>query len=302
MQSVISYHEVSLMQETGETLLIPLPGAAEKDATHIRTWLDGKSKETQKAYIADVQRFYAFIQKSLQNVTLEDVQDFKNSLYHLKPSSRVRIVASIKSVLSFGLKNGYLRVNVGVSVKLPKLEDKLAERILSEPQIARMFALENNSRNHAILVLLYRAGLRVSELCDLTWRNLQERDNAGQIAVFGKGKKTRHVLLDPATWQEVTSLKSEKSSPDDHVFQSRKGKGRLDESAIHRIVASAANRAGINDKVSPHWMRHAHATHSLERGAPITLVQATLGHESMETTAKYTHVRPNASSSQFLGV
>lgn len=302
MQSVISYHEVVLMQETGETLIVPLPSVAERDTTHIRTWLDGKSKETQQAYISDIQRFYAFTQKSLQDVTLEDLQDFKNSLYHLNLSSRARIIASIKSALSFGLKNGYLRVNVGVSVKLPKLEDKLAERILSEQQIAKMFALEENKRNHAILILLYRAGLRVSELCDLTWRNLQERDEAGQIAVFGKGKKTRHVLLDISTWQEVTSLKSEKSTPDDYVFQSRKGKSRLDESAIHRIVASAAKRAGITDKVSPHWMRHAHATHALERGAPITLVQDTLGHKSMETTAKYTHVRPNASSSQFLGV
>jgi integrase/recombinase XerD len=298
MQSVISVHEVALMQKTGEILLIQTP----YDATFIKSWLHEKSAKTQIAYLADIQRLYNFISKSLQELTLEDFQDFIDSLYHLEHSSRARITASIKSALSFGIKTGYLQVNVGAVVKLPKLENKLAERILSEQQIAKMFALEENKRNHAILILLYRAGLRVSELCDLTWRNLQERDEAGQISIFGKGEKTRHVLLDAATWQEITSLKSEKSSPDDYVFQSRKGKGRLDESAIHRIVASAAKQAGINDKVSPHWMRHAHATHALERGAPITLVQDTLGHKSMETTAKYTHVRPNASSSQFLGV
>jgi integrase/recombinase XerD len=76
----------------------------------------------------------------------------------------------------------------------------------------------------------------------------------------------------------------------------------MDESMIHRIVHAAAARAGITGNVSPHWMRHAHATHSLERGAPITLVQDTLGHSSIETTAKYTHVRPNASSGQYLKV
>ena len=266
--------------------------------------VEWKKCETQKAYISDIKRFYAFTQKSLQDVTLEDFHDFNDNIYHLMPTTRARIIASVKSALSFGIKNGYLRVNVGSAIRLPKLEDKLAERIMSEQQVAKMFALEENKRNHAILILLYRAGLRVSELCDLTWRNLQERNNAGQISVFGKGKKTRHILLDPATWQEITSLKSDQSSPDDYVFQSRKGKGkgRLDESAIHRIVAASAKRAGINGKVSPHWMRHAHATHSLERGAPITLVQDTLGHKSMETTAKYTHVRPNASSGQFLGV
>jgi len=116
-------------------------------------------------------------------------------------------------------------------------------------------------------------------------------------------------LLDQATWGEVMSLKTKESGPDEFVFQSRqswssKGKEdrRMDESSVNRIVKAAAKRAGITGSVSPHWMRHAHATHALERGAPITLVQDTLGHKSMETTAKYTHVRPNASSSQFLGV
>jgi integrase/recombinase XerD len=192
-------------------------------------------------------------------------------------------------------------------VKLPKLEDKLAERNMSEQQVAKMFALEENARNHAILVLLYRAGLRVSELCSLTWRNMQERSESGQVTIYGKGKKTRHVLLDQSTWQEVMNLKTTQSGPDDYVFQSRQAKRdsedkRMDESRINRIIHAAAKRAGLSESVSPHWMRHAHATHALERGAPITLVKETLGHKSMETTAKYTHVRPNASSSQFLGV
>ena len=71
---------------------------------------------------------------------------------------------------------------------------------------------------------------------------------------------------------------------------------------VFRIVQAAARRAGIEGRVSPHWMRHAHATHALENGAPITLVKETLGHKSIETTAKYTHVRPNASSGQYLKV
>ncbi len=67
-------------------------------------------------------------------------------------------------------------------------------------------------------------------------------------------------------------------------------------------MGSSEARAGIAGKVSPHWMRHAHATHSIENGAPITLVQSTLGHKSIETTSRYTHVRPNASSGQYLKV
>lgn len=158
------------------------------------------------------------------------------------------------------------------------------------------------------LVLLYRAGLRCSELCSLTWRNLQERDQAGQVAVYGKGGKTRYVLIDVDTWLEVLQLRKAGQGLDDYVFQSRQARSRtdksdrrLDESTVFLIVRNAAERAGITG-CSPHWMRHAHATHSLENGAPITLVRDTLGHASMETTAKYTHVRPNASSGQYLKV
>jgi site-specific recombinase XerD len=180
---------------------------------------------------------------------------------------------------------------------------------MSEQLLAKMFALETNLRNHAILIVLYRAGLRAAALCNLTWSKLQARDEGGQVAVFGKGKKTRFVLLDEATWREVIHLRSSFDSPESYVFQSRQAPSRgqkhtrrMDESMIHWIVRRAAARAGVTANVSPHWMRHAHATHSLERGAPITLVQDTLGHSSIETTAKYTHVRPNASSGQYLKV
>jgi integrase/recombinase XerD len=241
------------------------------------------------------------------------VYTFVDSLTHLKPASRNRAVATVKSALSFGLKSGYLSVNVGLLVKLEKLEDKLAERIMSESTISRMLALETNKRNHAILVLLYRGGLRCAELCSLTWRNLQERDESGQIAVYGKSNKTRHVLLTQETWDEVMELMTipEKfPGYDDYVFQSRqahnkrtgKNDRRMDESTVFLIVRAAAARAGITGNVSPHWMRHAHATHALENGAPITLVAETLGHKSIETTSKYTHVRPNASSGQYLKV
>lgn len=310
MQDLTEYHQrstIELFDSDGNSTKLDFVGPSEVDAMFIQSWLHNRSTETIKTYLSNILRFYSYVQKSLRNVTLEDFQSFINSLVHLAPATRAKVIATVKSALSFGIKTGYLSVNVGIVVKLPKLEDKLAERIMSEQHLAKMFALEGNPRNHAILILLYRAGLRVSELCSLTWRNLQERNESGQVTVFGKGKKTRHVLLDQSTWQEVMSLRTEKASLDDYVFQSRqakKGSGdrRMDESSVNRIIHAAAKRAGLSKNVSPHWMRHAHATHALERGAPITLVQSTLGHKSMETTAKYTHVRPNASSSQFLGV
>jgi integrase/recombinase XerD len=287
-----------------------------RDEQFIDLWLHGKSEKTIRAYTSEISRYYATTGKSLQETRLEDVYQFVDSLVHLAPASRNRALAAVKSALSFGVKSGYLKVNVGLLAHLPKLEDRLAERIMSEASVARMLALEANTRNHAILVLLYRAGLRCAELCNLTWRNLQERDEAGQITVFGKGDTTRSVLLTQETWQEVMNLKGYNYNPlDGYVFTSRQARSRagkndrrLDESMIFRIVRAAANRAGValdehgKSKMSPHWMRHAHATHALENGAPITLVKETLGHKSIETTAKYTHVRPNASSGQYLKV
>jgi len=136
----------------------------------------------------------------------------------------------------------------------------------------------------------------------LKWRDVQEREEgAGQITVYGKGGKTRVVLLSRETWVELIALKSE-GAPDDPVFASRKGKGHLHPSQVKRIIQAAAERAGIEAPVSPHWLRHAHASHALDRGAPIHLVQATLGHASVATTGKYLHARPEDSSARYLGI
>ncbi len=163
-----------------------------------------------------------------------------------------------------------------------------------------MLALEPKPRNRALLRLLYGAGLRVSELCALTWRDCQERDGAGQITVLGKGSKTRAVLLSAETWGEVAALRGG-ADPDAPMFVSRKG-GPLSASQALRIVRAAARRAGIKGAVSPHWLRHAHASHALDRGAPIHLVQSTLGHASVATTGRYVHARPTDSSSRYLAV
>ena len=309
-QAVIAYENpcsliVSL--DTGSPLSCELPTVAERDAQLLTLWLYGKSEKTVMAYTRDLGKFYQEVAKPLGQTTLGDLQQFSASLSHLATASRARTLAAVKSAMSFGAKMQMLPTNVGAMLELPKIEDTLAERIMSEESVEDILRLETDKRNHAMIVLLYFAGLRVSELCNLTWRNLQERDMTGQISVFGKGKKTRHVLLDTDTWREVWALRG-KAGLDDYVFPSRQthsGKGknsrRLDEARVHQIVREAANRAGVAvDRVSPHWFRHAHATHALEAGASITLVKETLGHSSIETTARYTHVRPNASSSTYL--
>jgi integrase/recombinase XerD len=140
----------------------------------------------------------------------------------------------------------------------------------------------------------------VSELVALRWRDLQPRDHGeGQVTVSGKGGKTRAVLLPAAVWRDLQALRA--AATNGPVFGSRKG-GPLTARQVQRLVDAAARRAGLRAGVSPHWLRHAHATHALERGAPIHIVQATLGHASVATTGRYLHARPTDSSARYLAV
>lgn len=276
------------------------PQQADNDAHLVELWLHGRGENTQDAYRRDAARFLDFVDKSLRQVTLGDLQAFADELTHdrLKPSSIYRKLSAVKSLFAFGHRLGYLPFDTARPLVLPSLPNELAQRILDETEVLRMIALENNPRNKGILLALYAGGFRVSEVAALEWRHLQQRDSAGQITVTGKGVKTRSVLVPKSVWESLMKLRGE-ASDDGAVFRSRK-KGHLDESQIWRIVRKASDRAGIDKQVSCHWLRHAHASHSLDRGAPIHLVQATLGHTSIATTGKYLHARPNDSSGNYL--
>lgn len=277
-----------------------LPRQAETDAQLIKLWLHGRSRHTQRAYLADATELLGFVQKPLSRITLGDIQAFGDSLDGLATASQHRKLAAVKSLLAFAHRLGYLPFDVGKPVRLPAVRETLAERILSEAEVQRMLALEVQPRNKAILYLLYSAGLRVSELCSAKWRHLAPREDAGQISVFGKGNKSRHILLPISVWNMIFSLRGA-AADDRPVFRSRKG-GHLDPSQVWRIVRKAAIRAGLEKKVSCHWLRHCHGSHSLDRGAPISLVQQTLGHASISTTGRYLHARPSESSSTFLPI
>jgi len=273
---------------------------ADTDEQLIDLWLHGRNPNTFEAYARDLQRFMAFVGKPLRQIKLRDVQAYADTLEHLAPATRARLLAVVKSLFTFGSKLGYFPFNVAAAVRIPKLKDTLAERILAGEDTLRILALEPDRRNHALLRLLYGAGVRVSELTLLKWRDVQESKDAGQIVVYGKGGKTRSILLSPATWQELVELRGD-NGDNGPVFRSREG-GHLSRSQVLRIVRTAAHRASINKNVSPHWLRHAHASHNLDRGTPIHLVQQTLGHSSVAVTGRYLHARPGDSSARYLAV
>jgi integrase/recombinase XerD len=281
------------------------------DQNLIRIWLHGRSRHTARAYAKDVNRFQAFIGKPLRTVTLSDLQAFADSLTDLAPSSQAQALASVKSLFSFGHRVGHLQYDVGRALRLPKVKETLGERILSEGAVQRMLALEEHPRNRTLLLLLYATGMRVSEVCRLRWRDVQERDASGGgangscatglVVAFGKGGKTRSILLPPSVWADLVALRGD-ASADDAVFRSRSGGGPLSAVRVLRIVKQAAARAGLPESVCVHTLRHCHVSHALDHGAPPHLVAATVGHASLSTTTRYAHARPSESSARYLAV
>ncbi len=276
-----------------------LTSQADSDEQLLALWLHGRSPATQRGYRSDSTRFLRFVGKPLRSVKLVDIQAFMDSVADRAPATQARAVNVVKSLLAFAHRLGYVPFNVAAAVKAPPAKDTRAERILAEADIQCMLALETHRRNRVILRLLYGAGVRVSELCGLKCRDAQPRDDGGQITVFGKGGKTRTILLPKAVWSDVEELR-EGTEPDHPIFRSRKARGHLSAAQVWRIVRKAARRAGLKADVSPHWLRHGHASHALDRGAPIHLVQATLGHASVATTGRYLHARPKDSSGRYL--
>lgn len=267
----------------------------------IDLWLASwTNPHTRDCYRRDAARLLAHCCKPLDSIGLQDLQSFAESLVEsgLAPVSQMRTLAAIKSLFGFCQRTRHIAQNPAVEIQLPKYEKRLAERILGEEDVQQILAGEEGPRDRVLLQLLYAAGLRVSEAAKLRWRNLRPRGDAGQVTVYGKNGRTRSVAIPAGIWAELAGLRGT-AGPDDPVFASRSGRF-LDRGRVRNIVRKAAERAGVNAPVSPHWLRHAHASHALDHGAPIHLVQATLGHSSVATTSNYLHARPDDSSARFL--
>lgn len=280
---------------------VPVPPQAHSDDDLIALWLGNyHSPNTVLSYATDLRAFRAQCAIPLRSVTVRDLQVFNASLSGLASATISRKLSAVKSMIAFAHRIGYLAFDVGAPIQLPAIKDQLSERIMTEWDVQQLLGLTRRPRDSALLRLLYSAGLRISEACGLRWRDMTERDDSGQITVFGKGGKTRIILLPAPMWARLVAL-HRGAGPDDPVFRSRQG-GALNRSQVHRIVKAAARRAKLPASVSAHFLRHSHASHALDRGAPVHVVQTTLGHASLTTTTRYSHARPGDSSARYLVV
>jgi integrase/recombinase XerD len=217
----------------------------------------------------------------------------------VRPATVNTYVAAVKSFLGFADRVGFTRFNAGPLIKLKKAPR--AQRILSEIQVALLIRAAKTDRDRLMFDLAYFGGLRVSELVSLTWGQVIQRDSGeAQLSIVGKGNKGREVLIPAVIAARLFASRGDgpASAP---VFSSVRRPGNpLTERAVNFIVKEAAERARVNPAASIHWLRHAHASHAIDNGAPITLVSATLGHADLKTTSVYAHARPGESSGRYL--
>jgi integrase/recombinase XerD len=262
----------------------------------IRMWLHGRPAGTVRHYAHDAADVLALIGKPIAEISVRDLQCYRDELEArgLEPSTIGRKLGAVKSLFSYGFKLGLIRYNPAPLIRIPKGRNRLAERILTVSEVTRMISLEPNPERQLMLHILYASGLRSSEAAGLRRRDVAQHGDRGVITVYGKGSKTRSIAISAATYSRIMQAKST-LDPDAKLLP-------FTAHTIWRTVRDAARRAGLVEGVSPHWLRHSHASHAADRGAPLHLIRQTLGHESIETTARYMHVRPEDSSALYLGL
>lgn len=275
--------------------------SAHNDEMLVQLFINTKrSENTRTQYTHSIAMLLGFTGKPLGATTLQDAVDYHAWLKERYESAHsVKLHVNVaKALCAFGVKLNYLRTNVFAVIKPDATPEVTHKRILTEEQVLKLIDAPKRQRDKLLLRLIYAAGLRVSEVCGLTWGDLLLN---GVLHVRkGKGQKERFVTLSDGMIERLNAHRSNAGS-DEPIFLSQKG-SRLDESQIHRIVKAAASVAGVSADASAHWLRHSHASHSLDRGASLVTVRDTLGHASIATTNKYLHSKRQDSSALHLAV
>ncbi len=253
------------------------------------------SIETKKAYQSDLMQFNKFFKKELYDITKEEIDMYLQYLSSYKQSSKLRKVSAIKSFNKYLLINGY---GFNKYIDLLKLNKKVTKlpNFLSQQEITRLMdSLEDitpiDIRNKAMFEVIYSTGMRVSELVNIKINNLNIDNKI--INVVGKGNKERIVILNE---QALKSLKlylfkirvKLLNDPTDYLFINKNGEP-ISRQSFYYIVKKTTKLIGLNN-VSPHIFRHSIATHMINSGADLRMIQMILGHSDISTTEIYTHV------------
>ena len=262
----------------------------------------GLSANSIDAYMTDLQKLADFADNKnliFSEIKLSHLEEFLAELHDqgLKARSMARVISGIKSFFHFLVLDGFIKDNPSRLLEAPKIGLKLPV-VLSVEEIDSILAAidvstAEGTRNYAIIETLYSCGLRVSELTNLRFSDLFFDE--GFIRVQGKGSKQRLVPISETAIQKIKNYLQHRSQQivkkgsEDIVFLSSRGTA-ISRITVFHYIKQYAQTVGIEKEISPHVFRHSFATHLLERGANIRVIQEMLGHEKITTTEIYTHI------------
>jgi len=260
----------------------------------------GLAQNTIEAYHHDLKLFIAFLHdhgiSGVTAVNTDHIIAFLSQLTNrgYATASIYRMLIAIKMFFRFLSREGIIQVNYALYLQTPKLWQLIpdvltndeVEALLNQPDISTMVG----TRDKAILEVLYASGLRVSELCSLDIYSVDDTS----LRVIGKGSKERIVPLGEEALLAIDdyllrfrgNYDSEKERA---LFVNKKGK-RIDRSGVWKMIKEYGEKAGIKKNIFPHTMRHSFATHLLDNGADLRVIQEMLGHSSISSTDRYTHI------------
>lgn len=284
--------------------MIPLENLADEFLTHLRV-NQNYSQHTLESYGLDLQQFFGFLkERGLMGIEAVNHLEIRSFLAKLKNEERSRAtiarkLSCLRSFFKYLARQGYLDHNPLLTVATPKREKRLPQ-FFYQDELNQLLALPDRhtplgTRDAAILELLYSSGLRLNEIVTLTLIDLDL--SRGYVRVFGKGAKERVVPVGGAAQRALRRyltearpvLLSGSQTPVKNVFLNYRGT-RLSGRSIQRIFAKYLQQLALNRKMSPHTLRHTFATHLLENGADLRVVQELLGHVDLSSTQIYTHL------------
>jgi len=265
-------------------------------------WLStGASKNTLAAYRSDLKIFNKWLAgKSFISVNSKHIQDYFSDRQknNIGSSTQARILTCLHSFYQYLLANQLIKKDPTEQLSYPKLEKKLpvflniqeVEKLLEAPNSSSLFG----QRDRAMLELLYSCGLRVSELINLSYHNINLKEEF--IRIHGKGNKERVLPMGEIAIDYLMKYETNarpmllKNGQSDSYFLSNRGSAMSRQNFFY-IIKAYANQVGIDKPLSPHSLRHAFATHLVQKGADLRSVQLMLGHSDISSTQLYTHIQ-----------
>lgn len=242
--------------------------------------LRGFSPLTVRNYTFFVDKFLQKINKKSDKLEENDVKLFLSEMFDTKSKNTIMLAAaSLKFFFTQVLKKDLS------NIPLPKKERKLPE-VLTKEEILRLIDSTDTLKSRLIVSLLYSTGLRVSEIVNLKKEELDLNEKTGWVRK-GKGSKDRLFVMSESIAEELREFMNTKAKDYTYLFSKDKP---LTTRNIQKIIHGTRNRANLSKKVTPHTLRHSFATHLLEQGTDIRVIQAMLGHSSLSTTQVYTHI------------